>query len=169
MAKHLCPTDIDAIIDIINDWPAEKLTWQDICKVAATVIGNTPTRQTLNAHAPIKEAYEAKKSGLKAHGSRTAMPSSLAMAALRVARLQTENDALKSKNDALLEQFVKWQYNVYKHGVKGHQMNADLPRIDRERTGDVKLLAPTIHPRTEQETWQGLIDKLAVNFKTSPL
>ena len=49
------------------------------------------------------------------------------------------------------------------------QMNADLPRIDRERTEDVKLLAPTIHPRTEQETWQGLIDKLAVNFKTSPL
>lgn len=137
MAKHLRPTDIDAIINIVNGWPSEKLTWQSICDAATKVIGSTPTRQTLNAHAPIKEAYEAKKNGLKVHGPRTAMPSSLAVAAQRIARLQTENDALRSKNDALLEQFVKWQYNAYKHGVKEHQLNAKLPRIDRERTEDV--------------------------------
>lgn len=134
VAKHLRVTDVNAIIDVIHGWPAEKLTWQGICEACATVIGNTPTRQTLNAHAPIKEAYEAKKRGLKVHGPRTAMPSSLAAAALRIARLQGENDALRSKNDALLEQFVKWQYNAYKHGVKERQLNADLPRIDRERT-----------------------------------
>lgn len=62
------------------------------------------------------------------------MPSSLAVAAQRIARLQIENDELKLKNDALLEQFAKWQYNAYKHGLKEHQLNADLPRIDRERT-----------------------------------
>ena len=138
MAKHLRPTDIDAIIDIVNGWPSEKLTWQSICDAAAKVIGSTPTRQTLNAHTSVKEAYEAKKSGLKVRGPRTAMPSSLAVAAQRIARLQTENDALRSKNDALLEQFVKWQYNAYKHGVKEHQLNADLPRIDRERTEESK-------------------------------
>jgi hypothetical protein len=138
LAKHLRPADIDAIINIVNGWPSEKLTWQSICDAAAKVIGNTPTRQTLNAHATIKEAYEAKKNGLKVHGPRTAMPSSLAVAAQRIARLQTENDALRSKNDALLEQFVKWQYNAYKHEVKEHQLNADLPRIDRERTEDSK-------------------------------
>lgn len=76
------------------------------------------------------------------------MPSSLAVAALRIARLQTENDALRSRNDALLEQFVKWQYNAYKYGVKEHQMNADLPRIDRERTENVKILVPTTLPTT---------------------
>ena len=138
MAKHLRPSDIDAIIDIINGWPTGKLTWQGICQAATTVIGNAPTRQTMNAHSIIKQAYDAKKSGLKVHGPRTAMPSSLAVAAQRIARLQTENDALRLKNDALLEQFVKWQYNSYKHGVKEHQLNADLPRIDRERTEDRK-------------------------------
>ena len=138
MAKHLRATDIDAIIDTINGWPTEKLTWQDVCEIASKVLGNEPTRQTLNAHAPIKEAYEAKKSGLKVRGPRTAMPSSLAVAAQRIARLQTENDALRFKNDALLEQFVKWQYNAYKYGVKEHQINEVLPRIDRERTEGVK-------------------------------
>ena len=134
MAKHLRPTEIETIVNMINGWPKAKLTWQDICETAGKVIGNIPTRQTLNAHASIKAAYEAKKSGLKVHGPRTAMPSSLAVAAQRIARLQTENDSLRVKNDALLEQFVKWQYNSYKHGVKEHQLNADLPRIDRERT-----------------------------------
>lgn len=62
------------------------------------------------------------------------MPSSLAVAAQKVARLQTENDSLRVQNDALLEQFVKWQYKSYKHGVKEHRLNADLPSIDRERT-----------------------------------
>ena len=66
------------------------------------------------------------------------MPSSLAVAAQRIARLRTENDELRAKNDALLEQFVKWQYNAYKHGLKEHLLNEDLPRIDRERTEDVK-------------------------------
>lgn len=134
MAKHLKQADVDAIVDIIRGWSTEKLTWEGICEAAAKIIGKTPTRQTLNAHASIKDAYVAKKSGLKVHSPRTAMPSSLAVAAQRIARLQTENDELRMKNDALLEQFVKWQYNAYKHGLKEQQLNADLPRIDRERT-----------------------------------
>lgn len=136
MAKHLNPTDVDAIVDIIRGWPSVKITWEGICEAASQVIGKTPSRQSLNAHAPIKDAYSAKRTGLKVHGPRTAMPSSLAVAAQRISRLQTENDELARKNDELLEQFAKWQYNAYKHGIKEHQLNEDLPRIDRERTED---------------------------------
>ncbi len=138
MAKHLKQADIDAIVDIIRGWPTDKISWEGICVASAKVIGKTPTRQTLNAHAAIKDAYAAKKNGLQVHGPRTAMPSSLAVAAQRIARLQTENDELRLRNDALLEQFVKWLYNAYKHGLKEHQLNAELPRIDRERTEDAK-------------------------------
>jgi hypothetical protein len=134
LAKHLRPADLDAIIDIIVGWPMEKITWESISDEAFKVIGNRPTRQTLNAHASIKEAYAAKKHGLIVHRPITAMPSSLAVAAQRIARLQAENDVLRSKNDALLEQFVRWQYNSYKRGLKEYQLNEDLPRIDRERT-----------------------------------
>jgi len=138
MAKHLKPADIDAIVDIIRGWPTDKISWEAICEASEKVIGKTPTRQTLNAHAAIKDAYSAKKRGLKVQGPKTAMPSSLAVAAQRISRLQTENDELKLKNDRLLEQFVRWQYNAYKHGLKEHQLNAELPRIDRERTEDGK-------------------------------
>ena len=138
MARHLKQSDVDAIVDIIRGWSDGKLTWEGICETAAKVIDKAPTRQTLNAHVAIKDAYAAKRSGLKVHSPRTAMPSSLAVAAQRIARLQTENDELRRKNDALLEQFVKWQYNAYKHGLLEKQLNADLPRIDRERTEDAR-------------------------------
>lgn len=134
MAKHLKPNDVDSIVDIIRGWPDEKLTWEGICDSASKIFGGKPTRQTLNAHAPIKQAYTAKKSGLQVHGPRTAMPSSLAVAAQRIARQQCVIDELTATNAALLEQFVQWQYNAYKYGLKEHQLNEQLPRIDRERT-----------------------------------
>lgn len=138
MAKHMKQADIDAIVDIIRGWPNDRISWEGICEASANIIGRTPTRQTLNAHAKIKDAYAAKKSGLKVHGPRTAMPSSLSVAAQRIARLQTENDELRLKNDALLDQFAKWQYNADKYGVKLHQLEEELPPIDRERTEEAK-------------------------------
>lgn len=134
MAKHLTKSDISAIINIIQGWDDKKLTWDDICDSASKIVGKKPTRQSLNSNVLIKEAYEVKKSGLKIHGPRTATPSSLRVAAARIAKQQSEIDGLKAKNSALLEQFVKWQYNTYKYGMKEHQLNESLPRIDRERT-----------------------------------
>lgn len=134
MAKHLTKNDVEAIINIIHGWQEDKLTWEAICQTVIELIGKKPTRQSLNSNKLIKEAYEAKKSGLKIHGPRIATPSSLKVAAARIIRQQSDIDSLKSKNSALLEQFVKWQYNAYKYGLKEHQLNEALPRIDRERT-----------------------------------
>jgi len=134
LAKHLTKTDVEAILNIINSWKDDKLTWEEICGAAAEVVGKRPTRQSLNANKQIKEAYTAKKSGLKVHGPRTATPGSLAIAAARIAKQQGEIDNLKAKNATLMEQFVVWQYNTYKYGIKEHQLNEPLPRIDRERT-----------------------------------
>lgn len=134
MAKHLTKTDVEAILNIIHAWKGEKLTWDGLCEASAPVVGKNPTRQSLNANKLIKEAYTSKKSTLKVRGPVTPKPSSLSMGAERIARLQSENDSLKKKHSALLEQFVVWQYNAYKYGVKEHQLNEPLPRIDRERT-----------------------------------
>ncbi len=134
MSKHLKKSDIEAIINIIYSWDEEKITWDAICEAAEPVVGKKPTRQSLNAIKQIKEAYTLKKSGLKVHGPRKAKPVSLNAAAERIARQQSEIDSLKAKNAALLEQFVVWQYNSYKYGLKEHQLNEPLPRIDRDRT-----------------------------------
>jgi hypothetical protein len=134
MAKHLKQNDVDAVIEVIRTWSSGKMTWELICESVAGVIGTKPTRQTLNAHSQIKAAFVAKKSGLKVHGPRTSMPSSLAVAAQRIANQQCGIDELKAINARLLEQFAKWQYNAYKRGMTEDRLNQPLPRIDRERT-----------------------------------
>lgn len=134
MAKHLTSADVDAIVDIIRGWSTGKLTWQGVCDSAFGILGAKTTRQTLSMHQPIKDAFSARKSGAQVHKPRTATPSSLAIAAQRLARQLNVIDELKATNSALMEQFAQWQYNAYKYGVKEHQLNEPLPRIDRERT-----------------------------------
>ena len=134
MAKHLTKRDIEAIVNIIHGHDSDKLTWEGICEASQEVVGKKPTRQSLYANKVIREAYKSKKHTLKVKGVVKPKPSSLNEAAQRIARLQSEVDTLKMKNNALLEQFVIWQYNSYKYGVKEHQLNEPLPRIDRERT-----------------------------------
>ncbi|MHB1693798.1 MAG: hypothetical protein ACYCUW_07965, partial [bacterium] len=132
MAKHLSKRDIDAITNIILGWKDDKLSWDRICVSAEKIIGKIPTRQSLNANNKIKEAYLARKAGIKEKDDQTPKPSNLRTASDRITRLQNENDMLRKKNNALLEQFVVWQYNAHKYSIKERQLNEPLPRIDRE-------------------------------------
>lgn len=134
MAKHITADDVEAIINIIFGHDKDKLTWKGICDECESIVGKKPTRQSLSSNKAIKEAYQAKKSSLKIKGPIKPKPYNLIAAADRIAKLQSELEFLKQKNDSLLQQFVVWQYNAYKHGLKEHQLNESLPRIDRERT-----------------------------------
>lgn len=134
MAKHLTTKDVDAIIDAILGWGEEKLTWEALCQSVEPLVGKVPTRQSLHAIPKIRDAFTNRKAGLREVGARKSVPSSLSIAAARIERLQNEVDALKRQNAALLEQFVRWQYNAYKYNVMEHQLNEDLVRIDRGQT-----------------------------------
>lgn len=134
MAKHLTTMDIKAILNIIHGNQSNKITWEGVCEAAEHIIGKKPTRQSLYSHESIKEAFKSKKNTLKTKRSGSPRPSNLNAAADRIAKLQSENECLKRKNEDLLEQFVTWQYNSYKYGIQEHQLNEPLPRIDRERT-----------------------------------
>lgn len=134
LAKHLTKRDIEAIINIIHANNGDKITWESICEQSEEVIGKKPTRQSLYSNKAVREAYKSKKATLKLRGATKPKPSNLTAAADRIVRLQSENEMLKRRNDNLLEQFVVWQYNAYKHGLSEEQLNMPLPRIDRERT-----------------------------------
>ena len=134
MAKHLNDDDVKSIANLIRDWSKDKLTWGNLCRKCEELFGVTATRQTLFAHKKIREAYSARKRHISRDGVRTPMPSSLAFAAGRLARQQALIEELQERNDRLLEQFVKWEYNAYKRGISIDELNEELPRIDRERT-----------------------------------
>jgi hypothetical protein len=131
MAKHLTAKNIDALVALIDAWDG-KLTWEGLCEEGAKLIGSHPTRQTLNAHERIKNAYLGRKANLKAGYIPSKRPASLSIAEQRIRRLEGENGRLKEENERLLEQFVRWQYNAYKHGMSQEKLDAPLPQIDRD-------------------------------------
>jgi hypothetical protein len=138
LAKHLDKRNIQGIVNLIHGWTDEKLTWPAICEAVEPLVGKIPTRQSLNAHEEIKSAYLAKKKGLKSSGPKKPQPASLKAAAERIANLESKLDEVKDENNMLKERFVVWQYNAYKHGMKEYQLNAPLPKIDRERSDGTK-------------------------------
>lgn len=134
MAKHLTEKNVADVVDAIRAWPNNALKWEDICSITAPLVGRQVSRQTLQAHDEIKEAYKARKAGIAIRPPGKALPSSLAFAAQRIERLQAEIDELRGKNSKLLETFAVWQYNAYKRGLKEQDLYEPLPAIDRERT-----------------------------------
>ena len=133
MAKHITDKDIEKIVGIIDGW-IDKLTWEALCDACLPSIGVKPTRQTLMKFVRIKQAFEVCKKRIKEDVPAMPVPSTIKVAAERIARLERENDRLKLENAALLEQFVVWQYNAHVHGLGGHELNKSLSRIDRGNT-----------------------------------
>lgn len=137
MAKHLSKQDIESIVNLVQGWEGQKLTWDAICNAAQPLIGKKPTRQSLYAHDRVKIAYKMAKKSAKAP-PRPHLPGSLSIAAMRLAKLEKEVELLKEENRQYKQLFVRWQYNSYKYGLKEHQLNEPLPRIDRERSDGEK-------------------------------
>jgi hypothetical protein len=131
LAKHLSDKDIESIVGIIDGY-AGKLTWDSVCDAAVKVVGKRPTRQSLYSHTRIKNAFKNKKDRLKRGVVDIKTPPSLKIAGQRISRLEEKNARLKKENDLLLEQFVVWQYNAYRHGLTIEQLNNPLPAIDRD-------------------------------------
>ncbi|MFW8303822.1 hypothetical protein ACOIDD_29080, partial [Klebsiella pneumoniae] len=74
----------------------------------------------------IVEAYQNRKKGIRATDNEVRKPANLKIAAARIANLEKRVHHLEEQNKNLKEQFVKWQYNAYKHGMEEHQLNEDL-------------------------------------------
>ena len=139
LAKHLTDRDVAAIVNLIHGWGRRKLTWDAICDAAEPLVGKKPTRQSLTAHDAIATAYKVVKKGIKEHGPKDPRPISLKSAADRIAKLEREVEQLKEENRSYKQQFILWQYNAYKYGLKEHQLKEPLPRIDRERSDGLTI------------------------------
>lgn len=130
MAKHLTDGDIKKIVEFLDEWDlTERLTWDKLCDGLTEAFGLNHTRQTLQKYQRIKDTYKSVKnhSSGKASRKKKALPSSLAVAATKIDKLERENQRLNKENDNLLEQFLVWQYNAHIHGMKLTQLNQPLP------------------------------------------
>ena len=130
MAKHLTDDDIKKVVEYMDEWDLSmKLTWDTLCTGLYDNLGINHTRQTLQKHTRIKDAFDELKRHLrgKKRIGKKVLPSSLAAAAKQMDSLKRKNARLERENANLLQQFLVWQYNAHIHGMKQDQLNQQLP------------------------------------------
>jgi len=137
MAKHLTNKDLQIIINSIGGWQTSrqgKFTWENLCDSVTELLGKRPTRQSLSQHKEIVRAFELQKKNIKSGASEVKRPANLNIASQQIKNLQLKNESLKEEVRVLKQQFIIWQFNAYKYGIKEHQLNAPLMSVDREKT-----------------------------------
>ena len=105
-APNLTDEGIERIALLLDTWPQPKLTWELLIAHIHKSLGVRYTRQALDRHARISDAFQVRKRQLRG----------LAPPATReetqIAGLEAEVARLKRENHQLLEQFSRWLYNV---------------------------------------------------------
>jgi len=128
LAKHLTDKDIQNIASLLDGWDSDsKLTWDNLCELALKRYKITSTRQTIQKPERIKIAFKDRKKALKSGKDKPKIPPSLSIAARRIEKLEHENARLQKEQDALLAQFVVWQYNAYANGMTVEEINRAIP------------------------------------------
>lgn len=137
--KNLTDQDIDAIVGILDGWKG-KLTWEMLLDAVQSRLLGTYTRQALNNHVRITDAFRDRKLSLaeelgKSPNKRLANLSPELQAALeRIERLEAQSIRLHAENDRLLEQFARWAYNAETKGLDKAFLSRPLPSVNREPT-----------------------------------
>lgn len=132
-SRNLDDRSIEQIVEILDGWPNHKLTWELLIEQILLRLRSRYTRQTLNNHVRIKEAFAARKKEISkgpTPKSQTQTPDQQ-----RIARLEAEIERLKRENNSLLEQFNRWVYNGYIKQMDERMldsMNQALPPVHRE-------------------------------------
>ncbi|MYN47596.1 hypothetical protein GTP23_21355 [Pseudoduganella sp. FT93W] len=136
-AKNLSTVDIEAIVKILDGWSG-KLTWDLLIKAIARRSKAVYTRQALNNHERIKNAFALRKSAVTGKpGSsdiKGGSSSELQAALERIARLEGENQRLRMENNRFMEKFATWAYNAHSRGLNEAFLSQPLPIVNREVT-----------------------------------
>lgn len=135
MARRLTDADIAAVCELLDGWRGP-LTWEGLVASVEQRFGHRYTRQALNLHLRISDAFKLRKRALRDVPERPSSSTPVGVQAMqeRLSRLEAENARIKAENQRLLEQFVRWSYNASLRGLDDRCLNQALPRVDRERT-----------------------------------
>lgn len=104
-APNLTDENIELIVLLLDGWNQDKLTWDLLIAQIQKQFEVRYTRQALDRHARISNAFQDRKK-LLSGTDRPKTPIDT-----RIAALMAENARLKRENNNLLEQFRRWLYN----------------------------------------------------------
>jgi hypothetical protein len=139
MARHLSDGNIKAICEMLDGWRGP-LTWETLVVGVEGLLGQRYTRQALNKHERIRNAYSVRKALAREEAGGPVRGSvEHQVYQERITRLEGELARLRAENGRLLEQFAVWTYNAAIHGLDIQDLNRPMPNTDRDRTRNLSL------------------------------
>lgn len=140
-ARNLDDDAIQKIVQVLDGWTG-KLSWELFIIQIEKVTHNLYTRQALDKHGRIKDAFAARKAVLSGRDRKQFENKSpeLQLALQRIERLDAENQRLLNENNNLLNQFIRWAYNAHGRGLDKAFLNTPIPSVSRERSDKPQLV-----------------------------
>ena len=134
-SKNLDDQLIREIVELLDGW-SNDLTWDGLVEAVDRRLGQRYTREALNRHERIKQAFTVRKMALASgRGAVKKVADPVLQLSLdRLARVEAEKERLKRENAALLEQFVRWTYNAGLKGLTLDVLNQPLPAVNRRQS-----------------------------------
>lgn len=121
--------DVTAICRIISD-ARRPLKWDEIVSQVADELGQTWTRQALERHSAIKEAYRTRRTNKTA----TAVDPAVILLMNKIAVLRQENERLEKLVENYQAMFVRYQYNAHARKIGPDELDKPLLPVDRRRS-----------------------------------
>jgi lipoate-protein ligase A len=133
--------DIAKICEIIDGWPRDKkLSWNSLLDVIELHMHNRWSRQALDRHERISQAFQLKKKSLRnlppPKPEAKDIPDDIRKLMEVINWLESKCQRLEEEIRALLEQFARWAYNAHAAGLTEEQLNKAIPAVDRRPSTD---------------------------------
>ncbi|GAC1412354.1 MAG: hypothetical protein NVSMB57_07750 [Actinomycetota bacterium] len=139
-AGNLTKERMDKVLELLDVWRG-KLTWELLIVAIEESEGIKYSRFTFQDYPEIANAFKVRKAALKGTmpRERAAPRDEQVRAALATAdRAKAKAERLEKENQLLLEQFVRWAFNAQRRNVSMDQLNAPLPKPNRDQTKGAK-------------------------------
>ena len=135
-SKNLSDSDIERIVEIVDGWDKEDITWNSLIEEIARRMFRRYVKQTLYKKERIRHALNLARERLGIHEKTSQRPISREMKIVldQNVRLKAENERIKAENNKLLEQTVVWLKNAYDRGLTVEILNRPLPTANRGQT-----------------------------------
>lgn len=125
--------NLPKIMRELDRWEG-KLTWGLFCERIAKILDvDSVSKHTMYLYPAIKDRFQCRQKDLR--NTKDAMPRDFTLnaAVRRIADLEAQVKRLEGTNNALLDQFRRWQYNAYANNVRMDilALNTPLPEVNR--------------------------------------